>query len=69
MTEKVHCIDSLIIGGGRAGLTAATHLARFHRHIVLADSDQSRALASGKPTLPRISMEGGLRHESADLNA
>jgi thioredoxin reductase (NADPH) len=35
--------DCLIIGGGPAGLTAATYLGRFRRRIVVVDAGQSRA--------------------------
>jgi thioredoxin reductase (NADPH) len=35
--------DCLIIGGGPAGLTAATYLARFHRKVLVVDSGESRA--------------------------
>ncbi len=35
--------DCLIIGGGPAGLTAATYLARFRRKAVIVDSGCSRA--------------------------
>ena len=36
-------LDCLIVGGGPAGLTAATYLARFHRAFVLVDAGKSRA--------------------------
>lgn len=36
-------LDVLIVGGGPAGLTCAIYLARFRRHVVVADSGQSRA--------------------------
>jgi thioredoxin reductase (NADPH) len=35
--------DCLIIGGGPAGLTAATYLARFHRRVLVVDAGDSRA--------------------------
>jgi thioredoxin reductase (NADPH) len=35
--------DCLIIGGGPAGLTAATYLARFRRRVVVVDEGNSRA--------------------------
>jgi thioredoxin reductase (NADPH) len=38
--EHTHC---LIVGGGPAGLTAATYLARFHRKVVVVDDGNSRA--------------------------
>ena len=35
--------DCLVVGAGPGGLTAATYLARFHRHIVVVDAGSSRA--------------------------
>jgi len=40
MTEPVDC---LIIGGGPAGLTAATYLGRFRRNVLVIDGGKSRA--------------------------
>ena len=42
MAENSH-YDCLIVGGGPAGLTAATYLARFRRNVVLVDAGESRA--------------------------
>jgi thioredoxin reductase (NADPH) len=36
-------VDCLIIGGGPAGLTAATYLGRFRRNVLLVDGGESRA--------------------------
>lgn len=36
-------VDCLIIGGGPAGLIAATYLGRFRRNVLLVDSGASRA--------------------------
>lgn len=35
--------DTLVIGGGPAGLTAATYLQRFHRRCIVVDAGESRA--------------------------
>jgi thioredoxin reductase (NADPH) len=40
--ETCRTVDSLIVGGGPAGLTAATYLGRFRRSVVLVDSGESR---------------------------
>lgn len=37
-------LDSLIIGGGAAGLVAATYLSRFRRSVRIIDGNQSRLL-------------------------
>jgi thioredoxin reductase (NADPH) len=38
-------LDCLIVGGGAAGLTAATYLARFRRRIGIVDAGASRLLS------------------------
>ena len=43
MAEIDGTIDCLVIGGGPAGLTAATYLARYRRSVLLIDAGQSRA--------------------------
>lgn len=43
MNDTIEHVDCLIVGGGPAGLTAATYLARFNRRVVLVDCDESRA--------------------------
>lgn len=35
--------DCLIVGGGPAGLAAATYLGRFRRRVVVFDAGESRA--------------------------
>lgn len=35
--------DAIVLGGGPAGLTAATYLRRFHRSCLVIDAGQSRA--------------------------
>ena len=42
-TPEPSDLDCLIVGGGPAGLTAATYLARFRRHVLLVDDGHSRA--------------------------
>ncbi|WP_206735170.1 FAD-dependent oxidoreductase, partial [Bosea sp. Tri-44] len=36
-------VDCLVVGGGPAGLTAATYLARFHLRVIVVDAFESRA--------------------------
>jgi thioredoxin reductase (NADPH) len=40
--------DCLIVGGGPAGLSAATYLARYRRRVVVCDAGKSRAAAIPK---------------------
>lgn len=35
--------DAIVVGGGPAGLTAATYLRRFHRNCLVVDGGDSRA--------------------------
>lgn len=38
-----HVVDCLVVGGGPAGLAAATYLARYRREVVVVDGGASRA--------------------------
>jgi thioredoxin reductase (NADPH) len=41
-SESQH-VDTLIVGGGPAGLTCAIYLARYRRNVIVVDSMESRA--------------------------
>lgn len=43
MSRPLSGVDTLIVGAGPAGLTAATYLARFLRSVLVADGGDSRA--------------------------
>ncbi|WP_088344716.1 MULTISPECIES: NAD(P)/FAD-dependent oxidoreductase [Rhodomicrobium] len=40
---RLPALDCLIVGGGPAGLTAATYLARYRRSVLVVDDGESRA--------------------------
>jgi thioredoxin reductase (NADPH) len=41
--SRIPPVDCLIVGGGPAGLAAATYLARYRRSVLVADEGESRA--------------------------
>jgi thioredoxin reductase (NADPH) len=43
--DSIHdmACDCLVVGGGPAGLTAATYLGRFRRRVIVVDAGESRA--------------------------